>query len=216
MTIHLSPLPYSNDALEPHISKRTLELHHGAHHKKYVDTVNTLIEGTPNADKSLEELIRESAGKARSKKLFNNAAQAWNHAFFWQCMTPDRKGGPHGALDDQIVGAFGSYEGFRDAFVKAAAAQFGSGWAWLTWNGGKLEVVTTSNAEIPLGNDVMPLLTCDVWEHAYYLDYQNKREKFVETFIDHLANWQFASKRLDRIIAKADKAAAVSELSLAL
>lgn len=215
MTIELPPLPYATDALAPHISKRTLELHHGAHHKKYVDTVNAMIEGTPNADKSLEELVRETVGKARSRKLFNNAAQAWNHAFFWQCMTPDRKGGPHGSLDDQIVAAFGSYEGFRDAFVKAAAAQFGSGWAWLIWNAGKLEVITTSNAEIPLSGGVVPLLTCDVWEHAYYLDYENKRETFVERFIDHLANWQFVSKRLDRIVSKPNKAAEVNELSLA-
>jgi superoxide dismutase, Fe-Mn family len=205
MAIQLPPLPYAADALEPHISRKQLELHHDAHHKKYVDTVNSLIEGTPNADKTLEELVRETAGKTRMKKLFNNAAQAWNHNFFWLCMTPASGGKPEGELGDQIDSNFGSREKLKDMFVKTATAQFGSGWTWLVSNNGKLEVLSTSNAEIPMGHGVVPLLTCDVWEHAYYLDYQNKREKFVETFFDKLANWSLASERFERTRREAGK-----------
>jgi superoxide dismutase, Fe-Mn family len=215
MAIELPPLPYPAGALEPHISRRTLELHHDAHHKKYVDNVNAMIEGTPNANKTLEQLVRESAGKARTKKLFNNAAQAWNHSFFWQCMTPENGGGaPKGSIEDQVGSNFGSYDAFRDAFLKTATAQFGSGWAWLIANKGKLEVVSTSNAEIPMGQGVVPLLTCDVWEHAYYLDYQNKRERFVEAFLDHLANWQLANERFERVRANASETTADSALFL--
>jgi Fe-Mn family superoxide dismutase len=214
MTIQLPPLPYAADALEPYISRKQLELHHDAHHKKYVDTVNSMIEGTPNANKTLEELVRDSAGKSKMKKLFNNAAQAWNHNFFWLCLTPKDGGKLEGELSDQIDSNFGSYDKLKDAFVKTAAAQFGSGWTWLVSNNGKLEVLSTSNAEIPMGQGVVPLLTCDVWEHAYYLDYQNKREKFVETFLDKLANWSFAGERFDRTRRDAGKATA--ELALGL
>jgi Fe-Mn family superoxide dismutase len=213
MAIQLPPLPYPVDALEPHISRKQLELHHDAHHKKYVDTVNSMIEGTPNADKTLKELVRDSSGKSRMKKLFNNAAQAWNHNFFWLCMTPNG-GKLEGELGDQIDANFGSYDKFRDTFVKTATAQFGSGWTWLISNNGKLEVLSTSNAEIPMGQGVVPLLTCDVWEHAYYLDYQNKREKFVETFLDKLANWSFAAERFERTRRDAGKEAV--ELALGL
>jgi Fe-Mn family superoxide dismutase len=215
MAIELSPLPYPLSALEPYISRRTLEVHHDGHHKKYVDTVNEMIAGTPNADKALEQLVQESTGKMRTKKLFNNAAQAWNHNFFWQCMTPENGGGsPKGALEDQIGRDFGSPDRFRDAFLKTAMAQFGSGWAWLIMNNGKLEVISTSNAEIPLGQGIVPLITCDVWEHAYYLDYQNKREKFIEAFLDHLVNWRFASERFDRVRVSANTAAPENELFL--
>jgi len=208
MAIQLPPLPYPPSALEPHISRRTLEVHHDGHHKKYVDTVNEMIAGTPNAGKSLEEVVRQSAaGKARTKKLFNNAAQAWNHNFFWRCMTPDGGGGlEKGVLEDQIERDFGSYDSFRDTFIKTAAAQFGSGWAWLISKNGALEVVSTSNADIPMGQGIMPLITCDVWEHAYYLDYQNKRERFIEAFLDHLVNWRFAGERFERVRTNAAEA----------
>lgn len=214
MTIQLPPLPYSADALEPYISRKQLELHHDAHHKKYIDTVNSMIEGTPNADKTLEQLVRDSAGKSRVKKLFNNAAQAWNHNFFWLCMMPNSSGKAEGELGDQIDTNFGSYDKLKETFVKTAVAQFGSGWTWLVSNNGKLEVLSTSNAEIPMGQGVVPLLTCDVWEHAYYLDYQNKREKFVETFLDKLANWSFAGERFERTRRDAGKEAV--ELALGL
>jgi Fe-Mn family superoxide dismutase len=215
MAIELPPLPYPANALEPHISRRTLEVHHDGHHKKYVDTVNQMIAGTANADKSLEEIVRvAAAGKARTKKLFNNAAQAWNHNFFWRCMTPGGGGAAAGALEDQIERDFGSHDSFRGLFVKTAGAQFGSGWAWLIAKGGKLEVVSTANAEIPMGPGVVPLITCDVWEHAYYLDYQNKRDRFVEVFMDHLADWRFAGERFERVRANASEAAAGTELFL--
>jgi Fe-Mn family superoxide dismutase len=216
MAIELPPLPYSANALEPYVSRRTLEVHHDGHHKKYVDNVNEMIAGTPNADKSLEEIVRvAAAGKARTKKLFNNAAQAWNHNFFWRCMTPDGGGGTAtGALEDQIERDFGAHDRFRDTFLKTAAAQFGSGWAWLIIKKGKLDVVSTSNAEIPMGDGIVPLITCDVWEHAYYLDYQNKRDRFLEAFIDHLANWSFAGERFERVRANASEEAVGTELFL--
>lgn len=216
MAIQLPPLPYPSNALEPHISRRTLEFHHDAHHKKYVDTVNELIAGTANADNSLEEVVRQSAaGKAKTKKLFNNAAQAWNHNFFWKCMTPDGGGTMEkGALEEQIERDFGSYDVFRETFVKTAVAQFGSGWAWLISKNGKIQVVSTSNAEIPMGNGITPLTTCDVWEHAYYLDYQNKRDRFVETFLDRLIDWRFAAERFERVRANAQESTAAPELFL--
>jgi Fe-Mn family superoxide dismutase len=206
MAISLPPLPYPADALEPHISRRTLELHHGAHHKKYVDTTNSLIEGTPNANKPLEEIVRAAAGDAKQRKLFNNAAQAWNHSFFWQCMTPQGGGRPPAELDKRIAADFGSLDAFREKFVQTGAAQFGSGWVWLVARNGKLDVVSTGNADIPMDRGVVPLLTCDVWEHAYYLDYQNKRERFIETFLESLAHWGYAASRLERASrpAKAD------------
>jgi Fe-Mn family superoxide dismutase len=198
MAISLPPLPYPVDALEPHISRRTLELHHGAHHKKYVDTANSLIDGTPYANKPLEEIVRATAGDAKARKLFNNAAQAWNHSFFWQCMTPKGGGRPAADLERRIAADFGSLEKFRDTFVQTGAAQFGSGWVWLVARNGKLQIVSTGNADIPMDNGVVPLLTCDVWEHAYYLDYQNDRAKFVEVFLDKLANWRFAQDQLSK------------------
>lgn len=215
MAIELPPLPYPMNALEPHISRRTLEVHHDGHHKKYVDTVNEMIAGTPNANKSLEEIVRVSAaGKARTKKLFNNAAQAWNHNFFWRCMMPNGGGAAKGTLEDQIERDFGSHDSFRSTFLKTAAAQFGSGWAWLIAKNGSLEVVATSNAEIPMGQGVVPLITCDVWEHAYYLDYQNKRDRFLEVFLDHLADWDFAGERFERVRTNASEVAAGTELFL--
>jgi superoxide dismutase, Fe-Mn family len=191
MTIELPPLPYAKDALAPHISAETLEFHHGKHHQGYVTNVNKMIEGTANANKSLEDIIRTAEGG-----LFNNAAQVWNHSFYWKCMKPGGGGEPSGALAEALKRDFGSAAGFKQKFKEAALAQFGSGWAWLVHNGGKLEVAKTANADLPLKHGQKALLTCDVWEHAYYIDYRNARAKYVETFLDHLLNWDFVAKNL--------------------
>jgi Fe-Mn family superoxide dismutase len=197
MAFKLPPLPYSETALEPHISARTLQFHHGKHHKKYVDTLNQLIEGTPFEDQSLEEIILACADDLSKQKIFNNAGQVWNHNFFWQCLSPDGGGRPDGELFDRIQADFGSYDKFRSDFSAAAQGQFGSGWAWLTEDGGHLRIMTTSNADLPLTRGETALLTCDVWEHAYYLDYQNDRAKFVDVFLAELVNWKFAQQQLD-------------------
>ncbi|MDX1375861.1 MAG: superoxide dismutase [Burkholderiales bacterium] len=196
MSFELPPLPYAYDALEPHISKRTMELHHDKHHKKYVDTLNKLVEGSPLARSPLEEVMRKTADDAAKRKLFNNAAQSWNHAFFWDCLSAKGGGAPEGLLGERIKSAFGSYDKFRTTFVNAATGQFGSGWVWLVQSGDRVEVVATANADNPLLHGKLPLLTCDVWEHAYYLDYQNRRAAFVEAFLDHLANWSFAAQQM--------------------
>lgn len=197
MAFKLPPLPYPETALEPHISARTLQFHHGKHHKKYVDTLNQLIEGTEFANQSLEEIILATADDLAKQKIFNNAAQTWNHTFFWQCLSPDGGGRPEGELMNRIQADFGSFDKFRQEFSTAAQGQFGSGWAWLTEDGGKLKIMTTSNAGLPLVHGETALLTCDVWEHAYYLDYQNDRAKFVDIFLSELANWEFAQQQLD-------------------
>jgi Fe-Mn family superoxide dismutase len=188
MKFELKPLPYAKNALAPYLSEESFSYHYDKHHQGYVTNLNNLIEGTPDAEKSLEEIVKSSSGK-----VFNNAAQVWNHDFFWASMKPNGGGEPSGALADAIQGAFGSYANFRKAFLDAAVAQFGSGWAWLVKAGDKLEVVTTSNADTPLVHGKKPLITCDVWEHAYYIDYRNLRAKFVETFLDKLVNWDFAA-----------------------
>jgi len=189
-------LPYSAKALEPYMSARTLSFHHGRHHRAYVDACNRLIAGTDLADAPLETIIRRTAGAADRIAIFNNAAQAWNHAFFWRSMRPKGGGKPQGRLLELIEKSFGSYEAFREAFLDAATSQFGSGWAWLALDGDRLRVVKTSNADTPIIRGQTPLLVCDVWEHAYYLDYQNRRRDFVEAFLDHLANWEFAATQL--------------------
>jgi len=195
-SISLPPLPYAQDALAPVISARTLEFHYGKHHKAYVDNLNKLIAGTELADKPLEAVLRESAGKGDKTKIFNNAAQVWNHTFYWSCLKPGGGGEPTGALRDGIVGAFGTIDKFRKDFSTAAVEQFGSGWAWLVSDGGKLSVVKTSNADVPFVNGQKPLLTIDVWEHAYYLDYQNRRPDYAEAVITKLLNWEFAAQNL--------------------
>lgn len=209
MAFKLPPLPYPETALEPHISARTLQFHHGKHHKRYIDTLNQLIEGTEFADQSLEEIILATADDLAKQKIFNNAAQTWNHTFFWQCLSPDGGGRPDGELMDRIQADFGSFDKFRQDFSTAAQGQFGSGWAWLTEDGGRLKIMTTSNAGLPLTHGETALLTCDVWEHAYYLDHQNDRAKFVDVFLSELANWQFAQQQLDAgggtMIAGTDK-----------
>ena len=193
MSIELPDLPYAADALEPHISARTFEFHHGKHHKAYVDKLNAAIGGTAYESKSLEEIIAASS-EASDAGIFNNAAQIWNHTFLWHSMSPNGGGAPSGALADAINEKFGDYDAFKTAFKNAAMGQFGSGWAWLVKTGEGVDIVTTGNADTPLVSGPMPLLTLDVWEHAYYLDYQNKRDAYVDVFLDELANWEFAAK----------------------
>ena len=190
MAHELPPLPYANNALEPHISAETIEYHYGKHHATYVANLNKLIEGTEHAGKSLEDIIKSSSGG-----LFNNAAQVWNHTFYWNCLSPDGGGEPSGALADAINKAFGSFAGFKEKFSTSAATNFGSGWTWLVKTGdGGVEIVNTSNAATPVSEGRTCVLTCDVWEHAYYIDYRNARPKYLEAFWN-LVNWDFASKQ---------------------
>ena len=197
MAFTLPDLPYAKDALAPHISSETLDFHHGKHHNAYVNNLNGLVEGSDLASKSLEDVIRATAGVADKVGVFNNAAQIWNHTFYWQSMRPNGGGAPSGQLAEMIDRDFGSLDGFKDACAKAGATQFGSGWAWLVLKDGKLEVRKTLNAETPLTEaGVTPLLTMDVWEHAYYLDFQNRRPDYISTFLDHLVNWEFAAENL--------------------
>jgi len=193
----LPALPYKQEALEPYISSRTMGFHYGKHHQAYVDNLNKLVSGTPwAAGCPLEKVILDCAGKAEKTAVFNNAAQAWNHSFFWQCMKPGGGGQPSGRLMELVAKSFGDFGKFKEAFVTAAVSQFGSGWVWLVQDGDTVKIVKTSNADTPVAHGQTALLTCDVWEHAYYLDYQNRRKDFVEAFIDHLANWEFAASQL--------------------
>ncbi len=197
MAFELPALPYAKDALEPHMSANTFSFHHEKHHNTYVVNLNGLVEGTDLEGKSLEEIVSATAGNPDKAGVFNNAAQVWNHTFFWHSMKPSGGGAPSGDLAAKIDADFGSFDAFKDAFKAAGATQFGSGWAWLVvGDGGKLEVVKTPNAETPLTQGKTPLLTCDVWEHAYYLDYQNRRPDFLASFLDNLANWDFAAENL--------------------
>jgi Fe-Mn family superoxide dismutase len=191
MTIELPALPWPKDSLAPHISAETLDYHHGKHHQAYVTNLNKLIAGTPQENASLEEIVKNSSGG-----IFNNAAQVWNHTFYWNSMKPGGGGEPTGAIAAAINASFGSYAAFREQFVAAATTQFGSGWAWLVQSGDKLEIVKTSNAETPLTTDKKPILTIDVWEHAYYVDFRNARPKYIDTFLDSLINWDFANANL--------------------
>jgi len=192
----LPELPYASNALEPHISAETLGFHHGKHHAAYVSKMNAAIEGTDKADLSLEELVHKAATDG-DQGLFNNAAQTWNHTFYWNSMSPNGGGAPTDDLADRIDRDFGSLEGFAKAFADAGATQFGAGWAWLVVKDGKLEVRKTLNAETPLTEEgAAPLLTMDIWEHAYYLDYQNRRPDYIETFLSKLVNWEFAATNL--------------------
>jgi superoxide dismutase, Fe-Mn family len=191
MTHELPKLPYAMDALAPYISKETLEYHYGKHHQAYVTNLNSLIKDTKFANASLEETIKNSDGG-----IFNNAAQVWNHTFYWHCMTPESQGAPSGKCADAIQKAFGSFEDFKKEFTKTAIGTFGSGWGWLVKNkDGKLEIISTSNAGTPMTQDKKALLTCDVWEHAYYIDYRNMRPTYVENFWK-LVNWDFVEKNL--------------------
>lgn len=195
-TITLPALPYAESALEPVISAKTIGFHYGKHHASYVAKLNKLIENTDSVGKSLEDIIRASAGKAEHRAVYNNAAQVWNHSFYWNSLKPNGGGKPSGKLAEAIDKSFGSFEKFREEFAHAAARQFGSGWAWLIEENGKLGIVTTSNAETPATTGAKPLLTIDVWEHAYYLDYQNLRRAYIDAVLDKLINWDFAAQNL--------------------
>ena len=193
----LPALPYERTALQPVIGGTTLDVHHGKHHATYVKNLNDLVKGKPYASMTLEQIVRASDGKAGEASIYNNAAQAWNHAFYWNSLQAKGGGKPTGRLLERIDAAFGDYEKFREAFVKAATSKFGSGWAWLVQGPEKLEIVTTSNADTPLTMaGKTALLTVDVWEHAYYLDYQNRRKDYVEACVDKLLSWAFADKNL--------------------
>lgn len=196
MAFELPALPYAQDALEPYITANTLSFHHGKHHNAYVTNLNNLVKDTDLANKSLEEIIKATAGDASKAGIFNNAAQVWNHSFYWQCMKPGGGGTPTGDLAAKINADFGSFDDFIAALKTAAGTQFGSGWAWLVKDGDTLKVVKTLNAENPMTNGQTPLLTIDVWEHAYYLDYQNRRPDYVQTFLNSLVNWDFVSQQL--------------------
>jgi Fe-Mn family superoxide dismutase len=188
MKFELEPLPYAKNALAPHLSEETLSFHYDKHHAAYMNNLKKLLEGKPEAEKSLEEIVKTSTGG-----VFNNAAQVWNHTFYWKSMKPGGGGEPTGALADAIKRDFGSYAEFRGQFHTAALSQFGSGWAWLVVDGGKLKIVTTSNADTPMAKGLTCLLTADVWEHAYYIDFRNLRAKYLDTFLDKLVNWDFAA-----------------------
>ncbi len=192
--IKLPALPYAESALEPVISAKTISFHYGKHHQTYVDKLNQLISGTEFEGLPLEDIIRKTADNAEYTGVFNNAAQVWNHTFFWNSLTPEGGGKPAEGLMKNIAESFGSFEAFSDEFTKAAKTQFGSGWAWLVLDGTKLKVIKTANAETPLTMGVQPLLTIDVWEHAYYLDYQNRRPEYISGVLENLINWDFAEK----------------------
>ena len=193
----LPALPWQENALEPVMSAHTISLHYGKHHATYVKKLNELVEGTRYAEQPLELVIASTAGHDETKKIFNNAAQAWNHTFFWNCLAPRAGGEPGGTIGRELE-ALGGYAGFKKKFVQAAVDCFGSGWAWLVWRDGKLEILATSNAGTPLTMGAVPLLTLDVWEHAYYVDYENRRPEYAEAVVDKLVNWRWAEEQLER------------------
>jgi superoxide dismutase, Fe-Mn family len=194
--ITLPPLPYEQNALQPVISASTLSFHYAKHHKTYVDTLNKLIAGTEYSDMPLEKIVRATAGQSDETAIFHNAAQAWNHTFYWRSLKPSGGGEPPAVLKRLIESSFGSVDACKKEFTQAAVEQFGSGWAWLVQDGGKLKIAKTSDADTPLTQSSKPLLTIDVWEHAYYLDYQNRRVDYVKAVIDKLVNWDFAAENL--------------------
>ena len=196
MTFTLPPLPYAHNALEPHISANTLSFHYDKHHQAYVTNLNNLLKDSDLAKHSLEEIIMKTAGDSSKAGIFNNAAQVWNHTFYWNSMKPNGGGEPKGALAQKITKDFGGYDKFKEAFKTAGATQFGSGWAWLVSDKGTLKVTKTPNADLPMAHGQTALLTMDVWEHAYYLDYQNRRPDYITTFLDKLVNWDFAEANL--------------------
>ena len=196
MTISLPDLPYARNALEPHISQQTIDFHYGKHHNAYVENTNKLIAGTDLENQDLEAIINKASKDSSMAGIFNNAAQVWNHSFYWKCMKPGGGGSPSGAIAERITSDFGSYEQFVEQFKNAGVTQFGSGWAWLILKDNKLEIMKTANADTPIAHGLKPLLTVDVWEHAYYLDFQNRRPDYLSAFIEHLINWDFVNAQL--------------------
>jgi len=194
----LGKLPYAADALAPVISANTISFHHGKHHQAYVTNLNNLVKEGPLAGKSLVEIVMASAGGGDMQGIFNNAAQVWNHDFYWASMAPKGGGAPKGKLKEKIDADLGGFEGFKKEFAAAGATQFGSGWAWLVLDGGKLKVTKTANAEVPFTKGAIPLITMDVWEHAYYLDFQNRRPDYIAAWLDKLVNWDFAEENLSK------------------
>jgi Fe-Mn family superoxide dismutase len=194
MAYNQPELKYAENALEPHISAKTISFHYGKHHAAYINNYNNLVAGTPLDAMNLEDVIMQTASDPQKVGIFNNGAQAWNHSFYWNCLSPDGGGLPSGPLAEKIDADFGSFDKFREELKNAAATQFGSGWAWLVLDNGTLRVVKTGNAQTPLTAGQIPVLTIDVWEHAYYLDYQNRRPDYVASLIDNLMNWEFAGK----------------------
>jgi Fe-Mn family superoxide dismutase len=196
MTIQLPELPYARNALAPYISENTLNYHYGKHHQAYVTNLNNLIKGTDLESKNLEEIIKISSQDKSKIAIFNNAAQVWNHTFYWHSMKPNGGGEPNGQILEKIIADFGSFQNFVTDFKNAGATQFGSGWAWLVLEDNKLKITKTANAETPLTSNAKPLMTMDVWEHAYYLDYQNARPNYIDIFLNHLVNWDFVALNL--------------------
>ena len=194
----LPPLPYPENALDPVISANTLSFHYGKHHKAYVDNLNKLAAGTEYESMPLEQVIRDTAGKPDKIGIFNNAAQVWNHTFYWNCMRHGGGGKPTGRIAQMIDSDLGGYDNFKKELATACTTQFGSGWGWLVAEGGKLRIMKTPNADVPFTKGATPLLTIDVWEHAYYLDYQNRRPDYANAVIDKLLNWDFATQNLSR------------------
>jgi Fe-Mn family superoxide dismutase len=198
MQITLPPLPYYYEALEPYISRNTLSFHHNKHHKAYVEKTKALAKVAQLDDQPLESIIRLTAGHELHRALFNNAAQAWNHDFYWRSLQPNGGGAPDGEIAARIEADLGGYDSFVAQFAAAATGHFGSGWAWLVVDGGKLRIITTANADTPIAHGLTPLLTIDVWEHAYYLDYQNRRPEYADALVKHLINWDFANRNLSQ------------------
>jgi Fe-Mn family superoxide dismutase len=195
-TLELPPLPYAQNALEPHISANTLSYHYGKHHKGYYDKVNTLVQGTPLAGKPLEVIVKDSAKNKAQQKLFNSAAQAWNHNFYWQSMKAKGGGAPSGELATRIDKDFGSYDAFKTQFIQTGSDHFSNGWVWLVLEKNKLKIIDSHDADNPVVHGVKPLLVSDVWEHAYYLDYKNVRKDYLTAYVDHLLNWEFVGQNL--------------------
>ena len=197
MTFELPSLPYASDALAPYMSSETLDFHHGKHHQTYVTNLNNLVKDSDMQDASLEDIVIKSSKDASMAGIFNNAGQHWNHILFWQCMKPNGGGAIPSELENRINSDFGSVDQFKEAFVQAGTTQFGSGWAWLAIDNGKLVVTKSANASNPLVEGMKPILGCDVWEHSYYIDYRNKRPDYLKAFLDNLVNWEFVSSHLD-------------------
>ena len=197
MTFELPSLPYANDALAPYMSSETLDFHHGKHHQTYVTNLNNLVKDTDMQDSSLEEIVVKSSKDSSMTGIFNNAGQHWNHILFWQCMKPNGGGSMPSELESRITSDLGGIDQFKEAFIQAGTTQFGSGWAWLAIDNGKLVVTKSPNASNPLVDGMKPILGCDVWEHSYYIDYRNKRPDYLKAFLDSLVNWEFVASQLD-------------------